>query len=556
MTISVTTVGDVVDARAAISERTAIVFPDIRLTYPELSELTDRYARALRSLGVTAGAKVGILMPNRIEFAAALIAVAKLGAVCVPINGRFKAHELGYVLEHADVRVLLTCAGPDGTTDYPAMLGDVFPGVGDQDPRALALPEAPLLRQIVDFGGERAGFLTREQFEAEMDAVALDEVKALQRRVLVRGTALLMYTSGTTARPKGCLLSHEAIVRHAANVARTRFLIAEEDVFWDPLPLFHCGGIVPMLGCFSMGATYCHAGHFDPDVALRMLEEERVTVAYPAFETIWLGILNHPRFGEADLRCIKVIQNIATPEKLAQFEARMPWAVQVTSYGSTECATNLTLPLPDDPYEVRINTLGTPLDGVEVKIVDPETRLERPVGEVGELSFRGYSRFDGYYKDPEQTAASIDADGWFYTGDLASLDEGGRLIYAGRLKDMLKVGGENVSALEVEDYLAGHPAVDIVQVVAAPDARYDEVAAAFVQLRPGASATEEELIDFCLGRIATFKVPRYVRFVTEWPMSGTKIQKFVLRETIAGELESRGISEAPRLDARKAVAKS
>jgi fatty-acyl-CoA synthase len=556
MTISVTTVGDVVDARAAISERTAIVFPDIRLTYPELSELTDRYARALRSLGVTAGAKVGILMPNRIEFAAALIAVAKLGAVCVPINGRFKAHELGYVLEHADVRVLLTCAGPDGTTDYPAMLGDVFPGVGDQDPRALALPEAPLLRQIVDFGGERPGFLTREQFEAEMDAVALDEVKALQRRVLVRGTALLMYTSGTTARPKGCLLSHEAIVRHAANVARTRFLIAEEDVFWDPLPLFHCGGIVPMLGCFSMGATYCHAGHFDPDVALRMLEEERVTVAYPAFETIWLGILNHPRFAEADLRCIKVIQNIATPEKLAQFEARMPWAVQVTSYGSTECATNLTLPLPDDPYEVRINTLGTPLDGVEVKIVDPETRLERPVGEVGELSFRGYSRFDGYYKDPEQTAASIDADGWFYTGDLASLDEGGRLIYAGRLKDMLKVGGENVSALEVEDYLAGHPAVDIVQVVAAPDARYDEVAAAFVQLRPGASATEEELIDFCLGRIATFKVPRYVRFVTEWPMSGTKIQKFVLRETIAGELESRGISEAPRLDARKAVAKS
>jgi fatty-acyl-CoA synthase len=556
MTISVTTVGDVVDARAAISERTAIVFPDVRLTYPELAELTDRYARALRSLGVAAGSKVGILMPNRIEFAAALIAVAKLGAVCVPINGRFKAHELGYVLEHADVRVLLTCAGPDGTTDYPAMLEDVFPGVGDQDPRGLALPEAPLLRQIVDFGGDRPGFLTREQFAAEIDAVALDEVKALQRRVLVRGTALLMYTSGTTARPKGCLLSHEAIVRHAANVARTRFLITEEDVFWDPLPLFHCGGIVPMLGCFSMGATYCHAGHFDPDVALRMLEEERVTVAYPAFETIWLGILNHPRFDEADLRSIKVIQNIATPEKLTQFEARMPWAVQVTSYGSTECATNLTLPLPDDPYEVRINTLGTPLDGVEVKIVDPETRLERPVGEVGELSFRGYSRFDGYYKDPEQTAASIDADGWFYTGDLASLDEGGRLIYAGRLKDMLKVGGENVSALEVEDYLAGHPAVDIVQVVAAPDARYDEVAAAFVQLRPGASATEAELIDFCLGRIATFKVPRYVRFVSEWPMSGTKIQKFVLRETIAGELESRGISEAPRLDARKAAARS
>jgi fatty-acyl-CoA synthase len=553
MTISVTTVGDLLDGRAAVSDRTALVFPDVRVSYPELAELTDRYARALLSLGVRAGDKVAILMPNRLEFVAGLIATAKLGAVCVPINGRFKAHELGYVLSHADVKLLLTAAGPDASTDYPAMLAEVFPGLAEQDPRALSLPEAPLLRQIVDFGGAPAGLLTRGDFEAAMQESSVAQVKELQQRVLVRGTVLLMYTSGTTARPKGCLLSHEAIVRHAANVARTRFLITESDVFWDPLPLFHCGGIVPMLGCFSMGATYCHAGHFDPDVALRMLEEERVTVAYPAFETIWLGVLNHPRFAEADLSSIKLIQNIATPEKLAQFEARMPWAVQVTSYGSTECATNLTLPLPDDPYDVRINTLGTPLEGVEVKVVDPETRIERAVGEVGELSFRGYSRFDGYYKDPELTAASIDEDGWFYTGDLASLDAGGRLIYAGRLKDMLKVGGENVSALELEDYLAGHPAVDIVQVVAAPDARYSEVAAAFVQLRPGESATEDELIAFCLGKIASFKVPRYVRFVGEWPMSGTKIQKYVLRATIADELESRGITQAPSPHGRGAA---
>jgi fatty-acyl-CoA synthase len=556
MTISVTTVGDLLDGRAAVSDRTALVFPDVRVSYPELAELTDRYARALLSLGIRAGDKVAILMPNRLEFVAGLIATAKLGAVCVPVNGRFKAHELGYVLSHADVKLLLTAAGPDASTDYPAMLAEVFPGLADQDPRALSVPEAPLLRQIVDLSGARPGFLTREDFEAAMEESSVEQVKELQQRVLVRGTVLLMYTSGTTARPKGCLLSHEAIVRHAANVARTRFLITEQDVFWDPLPLFHCGGIVPMLGCFSMGATYCHAGHFDPDVALRMLEEERVTVAYPAFETIWLGVLNHPRFAEADLSSIKVIQNIATPEKLAQFEARMPWAVQVTSYGSTECATNLTLPLPDDPYEVRINTLGTPLEGVEVKIVDPETRIERAVDEVGELSFRGYSRFDGYYKDPELTAASIDEEGWFYTGDLARLDAGGRLIYAGRLKDMLKVGGENVSSLELEDYLAGHPAVDIVQVVAAPDARYSEVAAAFVQLRPGESATEDELIAFCLGKIASFKVPRYVRFVSKWPMSGTKIQKFVLRQTIADELESRGVAQAPSPHARQTAAQA
>ena len=188
-----------------------------------------------------------------------------------------------------------------------------------------------------------------------------------------------------------------------------------------------------------------------------------------------------------------------------------------------------------------------PCPGIEVKVVDPETGAERPSGQVGELCFRGYSRFEGYYKDPELTASVIDQDGWFHSADLAHLDAQGRVVYAGRLKDMLKVGGENVSALEVEDFMASHASVDIVQVVAAPDSRYGEVPAAYVQLKPEAEIGEAELIDFCRGRIATYKVPRYVRFVNEWPMSGTKIQKFVLRERIAQELAGRGITEAPRL---------
>jgi fatty-acyl-CoA synthase len=281
-----------------------------------------------------------------------------------------------------------------------------------------------------------------------------------------------------------------------------------------------------------------------------MLEEERVTVAYPAFETIWFAILNHPRFAQADLTSIRLIQNITVPERLAQFEARMPYAAQVTSYGSTECATNLTLPLPDDPYEVRMNTLGAPVDGMEVKIADPETGEPMPVGEVGELCFRGYSRFEGYYKEPELTASVIDDEGYFHSGDLASADAEGRLVFAGRLKDMLKVGGENVAALEVEAFLATHPALDIVQVVGADDSRYGEVPAAFVQVAPGQTVTEQEIIDFSVGKIATFKVPRYVRFVDEWPMSGTKIQKFRLREQLAEELAGRGITEAPRIDRR------
>lgn len=538
--ISVTSVGDLIDRTAARFSHEAVVFPERRLTYPELAELSTRYARSLFALGVRPGAKVGILMPNCVEFVALLLATAKLGAVAVPVNGRFKAHELEHVIPHADVAVLVSARGPDGVADYPALLGDVFPeiarerggGIADE----LALERAPELRHAVDLSGHVPGFLGAERFDALAEEVPVEVVRRLQARVRLRDPALLMYTSGTTARPKGCLLSHEAVVRQGAAVAQTRFLLTAEDRFWDPLPLFHCGGIVPMLGCFSVGATFYHAGHFDPDQSLRTLAEERITVAYPAFETIWFGVLNHPQREHVDLRSLRLIMSIATPERLAQFEQAMPWAHQVSSYGSTECATNLTLSLPDDPYEARIGTLGTPVEGMELKVVDPETGRERAVGDVGEICFRGYSQFDGYFKDPELTAASIDAEHWFHSGDLGSLDEQGRLVYAGRLKDMLKVGGENVSALEIEDYLARHPAIDVVQVVGAPDLKYVEVPAAFLQLAPGASVSEQEVIDFCTGRIASYKIPRYVRVVSEWPMSGTKIQKFVLHERIAAEI--------------------
>jgi fatty-acyl-CoA synthase len=199
-----------------------------------------------------------------------------------------------------------------------------------------------------------------------------------------------------------------------------------------------------------------------------------------------------------------------------------------------------------------MHTLGRPLPGIEIKIVDYETKEVLPPGEVGELAFRGYSRFEGYYKDPELTASVIDKDGWFYSADLASVDREGNLVYSGRLKDMLKVGGENVAAIEVEDYISHHTAVDIVQVVGAPDARYEEVPAAYIQLKPGAAVEEVEIIDFCVGKIASYKVPRYVRFVNDWPMSGTKIQKFVLREMIASELSEAGIVQAPPIAERPA----
>jgi fatty-acyl-CoA synthase len=550
--IEATTIGELADRHAQTSDADAIVFPDSRTTYPELSRLSTEFARALRGAGVRPGDKVGILMPNSLDYVLALLAAGKLGAIGVPINGRFKVHELAHVIAHADVSVLLCARGPDRTVDYPELIGAVFDDLAGQDPAALTLAAAPLLRQVIDLGSERpesggAGMRVRDDFFAGGDSVTDAELSALQAGVRIRDVALLMYTSGTTAQPKGCLLTHESITRQARTVALTRFSLTAEDRFWDPLPLFHCGGIVPMFGCLWTGARYCHAGHFDPESSLRMLEQERVTVAYPAFETIWFGVLNHPRFEQTDLRSIRLIQNITVPERLADFEARMPWAKQVTSYGSTESATNLTFPVPDDPYEVRIRTLGSPMPGMEIKIADPETGERLGSGVVGELCFRGYSLFEGYYKDPELTAAVIDDEGYFHTGDLASTTPEGNLVFGGRLKDILKVGGENVSAVEVEAFLATHPAIDIARVFSADDARYAEVPAVFVQTRPGVTVSEADIINFCRGQIATFKVPRYVRFVTEWPMSGTKIQKFRLREQLAEELTSRGITEAPKL---------
>jgi fatty-acyl-CoA synthase len=265
----------------------------------------------------------------------------------------------------------------------------------------------------------------------------------------------------------------------------------------------------------------------------------------PVFDTIWLAVLDHPRFAEADLTALRTLLLLGGPEALAAAQARIPHVAQVSGTGSTEAGGNLALGSALDPPAKRTTTCGRLMSGMEASIVAPVTGAPCPPGEVGELLIRGRGRFLGYYKEPEATAAVIDDEGWYHSGDLASIDADGYVTYIGREKDTLKVGGENVAPREVEDFLARHPAVAIAAVIGAPDARYTEVPAAYVELAPGATATEEELIAFCIDEIATFKVPRYVRFVTEWPMSGTKIEKRTLRERLAEELRAAGITEAP-----------
>ena len=267
----------------------------------------------------------------------------------------------------------------------------------------------------------------------------------------------------------------------------------------------------------------------------------------PAFETIWLPVVDHPRWAEVDQDRLRFVVVVGTEQMLREMQSRHPQAPVMSCFGQTEACGYFSLVLPDDPLDVRVTTGGFPLPGMEAKIVNHETGERLPAGELGEICYKGPNSFDGYFREEELTASVFDSEGYFHTGDLGLMDAEGRVTFRNRIKDMLKVGGENVAAAEVEDYLQTHPAVHIVQVVAAPDKRYVEVPAAFVEVEPGHTATEAELIDFCRGKIATFRVPRYVRFVNEWPMSGTKIKKFELRERIAHELAEAGIEEAPKV---------
>jgi fatty-acyl-CoA synthase len=449
--------------------------------------------------------------------------------------------ELRYLIEHADLRVLLV------GEDFVPVVAEALPSLAAQPAAPLDIEEAPKLRHVIGPESAPAGFVPRDEFEAGGAKISPEEIAELQGRTRSDDLALLLYTSGTTAHPKGCMHSHSTMLLEAVSLGLDRLRLTSDDVFWSPLPLFHVGGIDTWLASIVAGCTFCHAGIFEPGLSIKQLVEERCTIAFPAFETIWLAVLDHPDFAGADLSAVRIVVNVGVPERLRSMQERVPHAVQVSAVGCTEAAGFLSCGVVEDSLDDRVFTGGHVVAGMEVKLLDPETGAELPPGNTGELLFRGVSRFLGYYRDAEATAECIDDDGWFHSGDIIRQDEDGRITFLSRLKDMLKVGGENVAAAEIEDYLASHPAIQMVQVVAAPDARYNEVAAAFVQLKQGGSATEAELIEYCTGKISTFKVPRYVRFIDEWPMSGTKVQKYKLRERIAAELAELGVAEAPKI---------
>ncbi len=518
-------------------DREALVFPDARLTYRELADRAWRVAGSLLGLGVEPGDHVGLLMTNHPDLVASLFGGSLIGATVVPINARYRTAELHSIVEDAGVVTILTHDHADEHVDFTALLHASLPGLAEAgDPHALRLPEHPELRSVVMLGSRRpAGMLDRRAFE-ELGA-DVDEARLRNRveGVRLRDIALILYTSGTTSRPRGAMITHEAFVRGWIGVGGIWHTTAE-DRHYTALPLFHVTGLGCLTWVLAAGATFFTDYSVDPGRCLDALEQERITEFYPAYQPVMEDVLAHPRFPEADLGALRVFQNVAPPEVLAKFQERLPGAVQLTCYGGTEGGV-VTMTRPEDPPQVRLNTCGSCQPGVELRVVDGQGRGLGP-GEPGVIQFRGFNTLDCYWKSPEKTAETILEGGWVTMGDLGVLDEAGHVLFLGRAKETLKVGGENVAPQEIEAQLSTHPAVKLVQVVGVPDERLLEIPAAFVELVPGTSATEGELIEHCRGRIASFKVPRLVRFLEgeEWPMSTTKIQRSKLRDRLLSEL--------------------
>jgi fatty-acyl-CoA synthase len=515
-----TTITAVIDRLAESSpEAPAVEFPARRITYRELADSSLLAARRLLAAGLEVGDRVGILLAElNADYLFNALGAARIGAVVVPINARYKTRELAHLLRDAQPRLLIS------SLRFEPLLSEV------ELPPGCRLV---LIEQCADY-------LAGEQLISE------EQARTRARGVRPDDPVRIVYTSGTTANPKGCLHTHLALLAQGEAVAE-RLQLSSDDRFWTPLPMFHVAGWSTMLAAQARGACFNHVGIFEPGVALEQISTQRCTVLFPGFETIWLAVLDHPRFAASDLSHARLLINVGVPERMRLMEERLPGVPQVSNTGSTEACGFLAIGSPTDSLEARSSTAGHELAGMEVRIVDRESGEDVPAGQPGEMLFRGGWRLREYYGDPQGTAESIDEDGWFHSGDLLRRDEQGRLVYLSRIKDMLKVGGENVASAEIEGHLLTHPAIHMAHVVAAPDARYGEVPAAFVELKPGAELSEEELIDFCVDRIATFKVPRYMRTVEEWPMSGTKVMKVVLRERIATELARSGIEQAPKI---------
>ena len=521
-------------------ERAACVFREqaLRWNWRELREQSDRLAAALLALGFAKGERIGIWSPNRSEWILAQYATARIGVVLVNINPAYRFAELEYALNKVGCKGLIS-APAFKTSQYLQMLQTLAPELAHRAPGQLRAARLPHLTTVIRMGGERTpGMYNLSEVLARADDAGVAEARRIGAGLSCRDAINIQFTSGTTGNPKGATLTHHNIVNNARDVARTMNYGAG-DSLCIPVPLYHCFGMVmSSLASTVTGGTMVFPGEgFDPVATLQAIHEERCTHVH-GVPTMFIAELDAPGFADYDLRSLRggIMAGAPCPiEVMKRVNALMHMTEVTIAYGMTETSPVSFQSGVDDPLDKRVSTVGRILPHLEVKIVDADGRTV-PVGAPGELCTRGYSVMLGYWADEARTAEAV-RDGWMHTGDLATIDAEGYCNIVGRVKDMLIRGGENVYPREVEEFLFRHPKVAQVQVFGVPDARYGEEVCAWIVLKPGTAATEAEIREFCRDQISHYKVPRYVRFVAELPMTVTgKAQKFVMRRKMVEEL--------------------
>mgnify|MGYP005750634249 FL=1 len=521
-------------------QRTAAVFRQTgdRWSYTEFARLVDRLAAGLLSIGVYKGDRVGIWSPNRPEWLLAQFATARIGAILVTINPAYRTSELDYALNKAGVSCLIV-APQFKTSDYMAMLAELAPEMADCPPGRLRAKRLPKLRAVVQMGPKpRPGALAFEELMERGNRAVRARLDAISASLHPDDAINIQFTSGTTGAPKGATLSHRNIVNNAISTARAMRLQPGEGLC-IPVPFYHCFGMVlGNLAACSYGAKMVIPGEaFDARDTLAAIDAEGCAALH-GVPTMFQAMLDHPDFDSFDMRGLRtgIMAGAPCPEPLMRRVMERMHCRQITiGYGMTETSPISFQSAVDDPVDRRVSTVGRIQPHAECKVVGPDGHT-LPIGQQGELLTRGYLVMKGYWDEPERTAEAI-RGGWMHTGDLATIDAEGYCRITGRSKDMLIRGGENVYPAEIEEFLTTHPDISQAQVFGLPDPKYGEEVATWVILRPGASMTDEGLRDWCRGKIAHYKVPRYVRFVTEMPMTVTgKPQKFVMRDKMMADL--------------------
>jgi fatty-acyl-CoA synthase len=526
---------------ARFPEREAVAFREqgVRWNWREFSDAVDALAAGLYTLGLARGDRVGIWSPNRVEWLVTQFATARLGLVLVNINPAYRLSELEYALNKVSVKAIVA-AEAFKTSRYLEMLQVLAPELATCAPGALQAARLPALRCVIRMGDDHTpGMLRYADVIARGTGVARSTLDAITAQLDRHDPINVQFTSGTTGAPKGATLTHCNIVNNARFIAMAmRF--SEQDKLCIPVPFYHCFGMVlAVLACVSSGAAMVFPGQaFEPEATMQAVSEERCTALH-GVPTMFIAQLDHPNFSQYDFSSLRTGIMAGSPcpiETMKRVVSQMHMSEVTIAYGMTETSPVSFQSSTTDPLDKRTTTVGRIQPHLEVRIVDA-TGATVPVGETGELCTRGYSVMLGYWNDEARTAEAI-RDGWMHTGDLATIDAEGYCNIVGRVKDMLIRGGENIYPREIEEFLFRHPKVQAVQVFGVPDQKYGEEVCAWIVLKPGARATEDEIRDFCRDQIAHYKIPRYIRFVDEMPMTITgKVQKFVMRERMTQDLK-------------------